>query len=57
MQLLKWWLLFYYGKSLVGLVSLLLFITRNLLNTNGITDGIIMSVICGHNYRQHIFRL
>jgi len=32
-------------------------ITRNSLNTNGITDGIILSVIYGHNYRQNIFRL
>ena len=28
--------------------------TRNSLNTNSITDEIIMLVICGHNYRQNI---
>ena len=31
--------------------------TRNSLNINGITDGIIMSVICSHNYRQNLFHI
>ena len=30
--------------------------TRNSLNTNRITDGIILLVNCGDNYRQTLFR-
>ena len=33
------------------------FTTRNSLNTNGLTDELLLSVICGHNYRRNFFSL